>query len=370
MVYEKEYYCFECGKKYSVRKIIFECESCGGSLDVRYDYGKIKRKLPKNFRSLPVSHWKYFLFFPVKKVDRELTLNEGCTPLVRDNENANLYFKYEGLNPTGSFKDRGSTVEIVKAKEFGAKKISCASTGNMGASVACYARRAGIKARIYVPSFAPVTKLRQMRAYGAEVRIVKGSYTDALERAEECAKKGFYLMGDYPLRGEGEKSVGFEILDEFGFKVPKWIVCPIGNGTLIYAVWKACKEFKRVGLVKKLPKMVGVQAKGCNPVVRAFENGWEKVRPLKGTRTVASAINCPDPMDGTEALHALRESKGVGVSVSDKEIIGAMKELARKGILAEPAGAVSYAGYKKLELGGKAVLIVTGHGLKDMRFFR
>jgi threonine synthase len=197
---------------------------------------------------------------------------EGGTPLLksrnigRELRFKELYFKCESENPTGSFKDRGTTVEISKALEFGAKEIICASTGNMGASVAAYAAAASIKAHIILPSDAPNVKVAQIKSHGAHIGRVRGDYNMAEKEAFKLFnKKGWYLMGDYPYRGEGEKSVGFEIADEIN---ADYIISPIGNGTLIHGIWKGLKEFKKTKLVRKLPKLIGVQASGCNTVVK------------------------------------------------------------------------------------------------------
>lgn len=297
---------------------------------------------------------------------------EGGTPLLKSRNISgelgfkNLYFKCESENPTGSFKDRGTTVEISKALEFGSKEIVCASTGNMGASISAYAAAANIKAHIILPSNTPDIKIVQIKSHGARVHRVEGDYNKAEEKAFELFKKrGWYLMGDYPFRGEGEKSVGFEIADEIE---ADYIISPIGNGTLIHGIWKGLKEFKKVNLIKKLPKLIGIQASGCNTVVRAFKNDSDNIKPVN-PKTIAGAIACGDPLDGLEALQVLRESKGLVETVTDREILRAQNYLAtREGLFAEPAGAVTLAGLiklkDKLEQNSRIVLIVSGNGLK------
>ncbi len=363
----KKIKCFKCGKTYSPQTIIFECDECGYSLDVQYDYKLIKKMINRNFfYQIAPSHWKYWAFYPVKDLQKVVSMQEGGTPLIQSKKNKNYFFKYEGCNPTGVFKDRGPSIEITKAAEFGVKKVICASTGNMGASVSAYAQRAGIKAEIFVPTFAEKQKLRQIKAYGAKVTVMQGTYDDVLEHTQKLREKtGVYLTGDYPYRAEGQKSVGFEIIDQLNWKIPENIVVPIGNGTLIWSVYKACFELKETGFIKKIPKIIGVQAKGCNPVVNAFKKGKNEVKALKKTKTIASAINCNNPVDGMQALHAIRKSKGNAVEVSDAEILKAQKELGEEGIFAETSGAVSFAGAKKLKLKGKTVIVVTATGLKE-----
>lgn len=366
------YRCFKCGKSYPFVHI-YKCE-CGGSLDIQYDYGRMRKELKKRgaeFKSQKPSHWKYKIFYPVS--GPLVSMGEGGTPLlpsvrIGKKIKSSLFFKMESANPTGSFKDRGSSVEITKAVELKAKKAVCATTGNMGASVAAYCARAGIKAKILVPDSTPKQKLSQISAHGAEIKHIRGTYEDAAVAAEKESAKHYYLAGDYPYRGEGEKSAGFEVMEQF--PNVEYIVCPIGNGTLIYAVWKAVREMKIVGLIKKLPRLIGVQAEGCNPVARAFGQGLNFIEPIKKPETIADAIACGNPIDGLEALSALRESRGFALSVSDSEILRAIKTLGKEGIYAEPGGAAATAGLLKIASqdnifrGKNVVSIVSGHGLK------
>lgn len=367
------YRCFKCEKNYPLKPMLYKC-GCGGSLDMQYDYGKIRKELKKHmeeFQNKKPSHWKYKLFFPVSRL--LVTMGEGGTQLLPSANigkqlGCNLFFKMESANPTGAFKDRGSAVEITKAVEMKARKVVCATTGNMGASVAAYCSRAGIKAKIFVPDKTPKQKLAQISAYGAEIKHIRGTYEDAAVAAEMQSKNHYFLAGDYPYRGEGEKSVGFEIMEQL--PNADYIVCPIGNGTLIYAVWKAVKEMKIVGLIKKMPKLIGVQAEGCNPVTRAFSEGKDFIEPVKKPKTIADAIACGNPIDGLEALSALRESCGFALSVSDREILSAIKVLGKEGIYAEPGGAAATAGLLKIAShdnifrGKNVVSIISGHGLK------
>ncbi|MBW3015113.1 threonine synthase [Candidatus Woesearchaeota archaeon] len=350
--------------------VIFECEKCHGPLDLVYDYREIKEQIITDvFLREEIKHWKYWPFYPIQQHDKIVSFKEGGTPLIKSKSEKGYMFKYEGVNPTGSFKDRGSTIEITKVNELNIKKVICASTGNMGASVAAYSARAGIKADIYVPTIATKEKVLQMKAYGANVIRVNGNYEDALNRTKKARiKEHVYLTGDYPYRGEGEKSVGFEIIDQLHWDCPDYIVTPIGNATLIYAIFKALNELKEVKIIKKLPRIVGVQAVGCNPIVKAFESKKE-IKAMRKTKTIASAIDCGNPVDGIKALYALRKTRGIALDVTDKEIVNARKDLAQEGIYVEPSGAVSYAGAKKLGLGGEVVCVLTGHGLKDNKVY-
>lgn len=356
--------CFSCTERYPRSKLKYRCD-CGGSLDIVYDYSKLKKQLSwKKLLSRPFNHWRYKEFYPTVK--NEITLGEGGTPLIESSKN--LYFKLESQNPTGSFKDRGSTIELSHAKDFHAKQIVCASTGNMGASVAAYSARAGIPCEIILPESATGEKIQQIKNYHAKVTRTKGDYSIAAEKAYQKFKKlHHFLVGDYAFRGEGEKSVGYEIIDQMKNEhksSPDYLFVPMGNGTLISGIWKGMKEMRLAGLLNKLPKLVGCQVKGCNVIVKSFETGnaIKKVIP----KTIAGAVACGDPLDGAKAVAALRESKGLGVEVSDTELLKARRELGQQGIDGEPSGVLSYAGYKKLNVRGKSVIIISGHGLKDL----
>jgi len=370
MVNEKSIICVECGKEYSIRQNIFHCPSCGGPLDILYDYKKVKASLDKkDFLKQTPTHWKYWMFYPVDP-KRKVTMGEGGTPLIKSRLFDNVWFKYEAINPTGSFKDRGSSIEVTKAVQLDVKKVCCASTGNMGASVAAYCARAGIRCRIFLFGRACSNKIKQIKAHGAEIVQIKGDYIQALEKCEEFAKKNnWYLMGDYPYRGEGQKSVGFEIADQMDWVPPSYVLAPMGNGTLIYAMWDGFQELKTMKLTDKLPRMIGFQSKGCSPIVNAYKKNFTMVSPIDNPKTLATAIECADPLDGKKALNALRDSGGFAEDLTDQEIVDAQVLLAREeGLFVEPSGAVSLAGYLKVrrKLNGKIVCILTGHGLKDL----
>ncbi len=359
------YRCMDCGSGVKGTEPVFKCRHCGGSLEVIYDYERMHADfIPMQFRYMPPTHMKYHFALPLKKPHNAVTMGEGGTPLI--NIGDNTYVKYEGVNPTGAFKDRGSSVEISMAVELGKKQVVCASTGNMGASIAAYAARAGIEAVIFTPDFAEPVKLKQMKYYGA--KIVKGgkTYSEALRKSVEYAQKtGAYITGDYPYRLEGQKTVAYEIVDQMNLAVPDNIVIPVGNGTLFYATYKAFNEMKCLGIVDRMPRLIAVQASGCAPIVNAFRKNMEKAEPIRKPETIASAINCDDPVDGAGVLKAIRKSKGDAVAVSDGQSIEAKLALAKKGVYAEISSATAYAGYLKLKPRGTTVIVITGVGFKD-----
>jgi len=387
-MYEKYMRCSDCGAKYTPDEIVFRCRECGGSLEIAFDYGKLRRLVNiKKLRSRPFNHARYFELYPV---DHPLSMQEGGTPLIRSRNlekelklGFELWFKCESQNPTGSFKDRGSSVEVARALDTIKNRhnpfrgVACASTGNMGASVAAYSAVGGLKCTIITPHDAVDTKLEQILSYGSRVYKLAGNYAAAAKLVEQaCQRRGIYLLGDYLYRREGTKSVGYEIADQLGseymFRGPDYLFSPVGNGTLLSAAWKAFKELKQLRLLRELPHIAAVQANGCSPVVKAFSPGISsEIRPVNG-KTIATAIECGDPMDGKRALSALHESGGMAFGVTDRQILRARELLARReGLFAEPAGAAALAGLikaakqKNIPENSTVVCLVTGHGLKS-----
>lgn len=316
---------------------------------------------------------KYRKYLPVTDKTPVITLKEGNTPLIYAShisklagKNIEVFVKYEGLNPTGSFKDRGMTLAISKACEEGSTAVMCASTGNTSASAAAYAARAGIKCIVLIPSGAiALGKLSQALIHGAVVLAVEGNFDDALELVKDItAKYPITLVNSLnPYRIEGQKTGSFEICDDLG-EAPDFHVIPVGNAGNITAYWKGYKEYKKEGKINKLPKMLGFQAEGAAPIVLGH--------PVKNPETIATAIRIGNPASWKQAEQARDESGGLIDMVSDEQILDAYKLLAGKeGVFVEPASAASVAGLLKLAMNGyfkekaKIVCILTGHGLKD-----
>lgn len=346
--------------------------------EVIVDINSIKEKINANlFRETQVKISKYFPFMPISKPAEFVSLKEGATPLLRSARlgaqlDVDLYFKLESQNPTGSFKDRGSALELSVAKELGVEGICVASTGNMAASCACYAAAANMPCFVFVPEGTPASKLAQTISYGGRIVQVKGTYNDAATLAEKVAREiNFYLAGDYAFRVEGAKTAGFEIIDQLYYQTPDAVIVPIGCGTNLCSYAKGFSEYRALGLISKTPKIIGSQAEGAASVVNSFVNRSKTVEPLKSVNTIASAIAIGYPLDGVKALDAIYSSEGEAVSVSDKEILEAQYSLAKEeGLFVEPSSATSLAVLKKLLAQGKyknnrVVCVLTGDGLKD-----
>lgn len=371
--------CWDCGREVE-DPFVNTCPKCGGLLTVKMDLEPLKGMKPEDLHKEPIGVWRYAPFLPVD-YDKRVSIKEGGTPLYQTDALGaeigikELHVKFEGLNPTGSFKDRGMTVGVSHAKELGAKVVGCASTGNTSAALAAYASKAGIQCAVFLPSGkVAMGKLAQAMFFGAKVLSVDGNFDDALALARKMAEeRNLYLLNSInPYRPEGQKSVLFEIMDQLKYNVPDRIILPVGNAANIWAVYKAVKELQEVGWIDKVPMLTGIQAEGSAPVAKAFAAKAKDFVAEKNPETVATAIRIGNPVSGRKALQAIYDTGGYATTVTDAEIIAAQKMLGRKeGVGVEPASAASVAGAKKLrEMGiiGKderVVCICTGNGLKD-----
>ena len=369
--------CIHCGARYPPDAVIYTCNRCGHLLEVRYPLGEIRIDR-KEWQRRPLSVWRYRELLPV--AGSPVTLREGGTPLYpleqlgKEMGLRSLHAKHEGMNPSGSFKDRGMTVGVSMALQLGKQTVACASTGNTSASLAMYAAKAGIPSVVLLPAGkVALGKVAQALIHGARVIAIRGNFDRALEMIHElCLSHGLYLLNSVnPYRLEGQKTIGFEVLDQLG-GVPDRIVLPVGNAGNISAVHKGLTELKDLGFIDSLPRMTGVQAEGSAPVVRAIREGLPEVIPEPAPETVATAIRIGAPVNGEKALAAIRKTGGTAVSVSDAEILAMQKALAsREGIGIEPASAASVAGVRRMVEEGiidrdeRVVCVVTGHLLKD-----
>ncbi|MDD1656543.1 MAG: threonine synthase [Methanomicrobiales archaeon] len=369
--------CVHCGARYPPDAVLYTCERCGHLLEVRYPLEEV-RVTREDWQQRPLSVWRYRELLPV--AGAPVTLREGGTPLYslerlgREMGLRSLHAKHEGMNPSGSFKDRGMTVGVSMALQLGKRTVACASTGNTSASLAMYAAKAGIPSVVLLPAGkVALGKVAQALLHGARVIAIRGNFDRALEMVHElCLSHGLYLLNSInPYRLEGQKTIGFEVLDQLG-TVPDRIVLPVGNAGNISAVYKGLSELRDLGFIDALPKMTGVQAAGSAPVVRAIQEGLPDVIPEPSPETVATAIRIGAPVNGEKALVAIRKTGGTAVSVSDAEILSMQKALAsREGIGVEPASAASVAGVRRMVEEGiidrdeRVVCVVTGHLLKD-----
>ncbi len=377
------YECMECGSSFDPKEKLYTCPKCGGLLEIELDSDEIEEKLDReSLRTAPPSTWKYRAFMPIFDDSKIVSLNEGGTPLYRCRRLGEelgvreLYVKYEGANPTGSFKDRGMTVGVTKALEFGVRSVACASTGNTSASLAAYAARAGLRCVVLLPAGkVALGKLAQAIMYGAQVIGIRGNFDQALAIVRKiCEERNdIYLLNSLnPFRPQGQKSIGFEIADQLGFETPDRVIVPMGNCANIWAIYKGFLEFERLELVRKVPMMTGIQAAGAMPIVDAIKRGLEEFEPVDRPETIATAIRIGRPINGPKALKAIRETRGTAEDVSDDEIVRAQRDLARfEGLGVEPASASSIAGLRKLLEAGvvdrdeRIVCVATGNILKD-----
>ena len=383
MSYIKGYRCTLCGAEFKEGEVNLTCPHCGekGILDVVYDYDALKKVLTKEYfeKNRNYSMWRYAPIMGIKEDHIDEMLRVGWTPLYRARRLEKelgvkeLFVKDDGLNPSGSSKDRASGVAVLKAIEAGAKTIACSSTGNAASSCACQAAHIGLKAVIFVPKRAPIGKATQICLYGATLVKVDGDYKAAFQLSKAAIDKyGWYNRNAAinPFMVEGKKTVSFETAEQLNFEPTDWVAVSVGDGCTVGGVYKGFAEFFKLGLIKRIPKILGVQSTGCAPFVISSETG----EPLKEAdeNTIADSIAVGIPRNPVKAQNAINLSHGAWISVPDSDIIKAMSLLGRtEGIFGEPAGVAAIAGIKKaVELGiikpnETVTTIVTGNGLKD-----
>ena len=380
-MYAKSLKCIACQTEYPLAPI-YECEVCGGILNVIFDYGElVSEELKKSKR---VGNKTDLL--PVNP-EYLVSIGEGNTPLIKTDKLArrigieNLLLKGEYCNPTGSFKDRPVSVGISKALEFKYRNVVVASSGNGAASVAAFAAKAGLKALIFIPEATATEKIRQAAFYGAKVIKVEGPYSNSFRLAKEVSQStGEFLNLTTtfinPYTVEGDKLVAYELFAQMDGLVPDSIFVPIGAGPLLVGIFKGYEELKSMGVIDRLPKMVGVQAEGCSPIARAFIEGRQEVESDDNPSTVAGGI-CDGltgySKDGTYTLSTIRRSNGFALHCNDKSILEAQRWLSEdEGVFVEPSSATAITGIMKsvqenmTGRGETVVALLTGHGLKDM----
>lgn len=373
--------CISCGAEHEALPGITTCEKCGGILDIRYDYSYIQGIVTKEkVKERDYNMWRYKELLPVSDIEKVRRLRVGWSPIYEVPALAeyvgvrSLYVKDDGNNPTSSLKDRASAMAVVKAGEAGVKKIGCSSTGNAASSLAGNCAAAGFQSYIFVPERAPKGKLAQLMMFGANVFLVRGSYEDTFRISKEAIEQyGWYNRNAAvnPYLIEGKKTVSLEIAEQLGYNIPDYVAISVGDGCTIAGVWKGFKDLYEIGFIDKLPKLISVQAEGCNPINRTIESN--KSLEAMEENTIADSIAVGVPRNPDKAIRAVKESKGITVNVSDEEILSAMRVLGRTaGVFAEPAGAAGTAGLIKavkmsrIPTDASVVSVVTGNGLKDV----
>jgi len=375
--------CTVCRKHFPINQPQTYCAACNAPLFARYDLELARKTLDRDrFRNRPPGMWRWQEMLPVLEEEHIITLGEGDTPLLRADRIASLtgmqqvYIKDESLNPTGSFKARGLSAAISKAKELNIAKVIIPTAGNAGGALAAYAARAGMKAIIYMPKDTPAANIIESRIAGAEVHLVEGLISDAARlAAERGQREGCFDMSTFkePYRCEGKKVMGYELAEAFDWKLPDAIIYPTGGGTGLVGMWKAFQEMISLGWLEdtRLPRMIVVQAAGCAPVVKAFHAGSPVCEFWVGAETIASGLRVPKSFADRLILQILRDSNGTALAVSDEEIMNAQKLLAvNEGIFAAPEGAATLSALiklvqsKTLDSQERVVLFNTGAGLK------
>ncbi|MGC8998090.1 MAG: threonine synthase [Candidatus Bathyarchaeia archaeon] len=364
--------CIACGARFEAYPPQHDCKKCGGLLEYKFDDETLKTgKFSGSF-----TFWRYRKLLP--KVKNVVSMGEGGTPLIKAKRLAknvgldDLCFKDETRNPTNSFRDRCATLIVSNAVDLGYGSIVCATNGNLGASLAAYCAKSGLTCYIVVPKNVDMGKLAQMLIYDAVIEEHGEIVDDSLKIAYELANEMGWYQGSAefnPLSIEALKTIAYEVYEQMG--VPDWFIASMGSGGTLYAIWKGFKELQIRGEANSLPRMVGVQAEGCSPIVKAYMQNVQEPTLKTKPSTHALAILVQNPRYGKLALKAIKESQGTATSVSDEEIFVAEQEIAKlEGIFAEPASAATYAALKKLVNGcvidrkAKVVCLITGSGLK------
>jgi len=378
--------CSLCQKRHEAGHVHNLCE-CGGPLLVRYDLEQARQNWSREWLAgAPSTMWRYAPVLPVRKPESIVSLGEGFTPLVRARRMGerlgadDLWIKDEGLNPTGSFKARGLSCAVSMVVELGIRKLAIPSAGNAASAMAAYASAAGIEAHIFMPRDVPQSNYIECKSFGAHVTLVDGLISDCARIVgERRQSEGWFDVSTLkePYRIEGKKTMGYEVAEQFQWKLPDVIFYPTGGGVGLIGMWKAFEEMEALGWIgAKRPKMIAVQADGCQPVVRAFERGEARSQFWENAQTVSAGLRVPKPLGDFLVLDAVRSSGGTAIAVSDADTLDAGVELATaEGMFVAPEGAACVAALRKLLATGflkreeRIVIYNTGSGLKYLEAY-
>jgi threonine synthase len=365
--------CSKCGEQVSADRPQTLCPRDAGSLYVRYHMAELKHSASRDkLKDGPGSMWRYAAVLPQVE---PVSLGEGFTPMIRSRQTPDVWIKDEGLNPTGSFKARGLCMAVTMARAYGLKKLAIPSAGNAASALAAYCAAANIEAHIFMPQDVPQANLVECRAYGAKVTLVDGLIGDCAKMvAQRKEQEGWFDISTLkePFRVEGKKTMGYEVAEQCGWELPDGIIYPTGGGVGLIGMWKAFDEMEALGWIgKRRPKMVVVQAAGCAPIVRAWNEHKQTSEAWQNAATLAAGLRVPKAYGDYIILDILQKSAGAAVAATDDEIMSALLEWSRNdGVFAAPEGAASLAAYRKLLAEGffgkgeKVVLFNTGSGLK------
>jgi len=374
--------CTWCGKNHSHTQAIRTCTDCGKVLFARYDLPSLKREVNREvFKGRRSDMWRFYEMMPVLEEGNVVSLGEGGTPLLHAKNLGrklglkNLYIKDEGLNPTGSFKARGISAAVSKAKEVGQTRLTMPTAGNAGGALAAYAARGGLEAHVFMPKDAPEANKKECQVLGSNLTLVDGLIGDAGRLSQEKAQKeGLFDISTLrePYRAEGKKTMALELAMDLGWRTPDAIIYPTGGGTGIVGMWKAFEELRELGWIDSpQPKFVSVQAEGCQPIVKAFHEGSNESEPWPNASTEAAGLRVPSVFADYIILRVLRETGGTAIAVSDSDMVKAMSEMgAAEGVFACPEGAATLVGLKRLLdqsffQGSETIILMnTGSGLK------
>jgi len=370
--------CTRCGEHFHADRPQTVCPNDGGILYARYDLATIKTFFSRSsLLLLAPTMWRYDAVLPEAT---PVTLGEGFTPMLRSRDYPNVFIKDEGLNPTGSFKARGLSAAVTMARHFGLKKLAMPSAGNAGGALAAYAAAADIEAHIFMPKDVPLANRVECDYYGAHVTLVDGLISDCARKVAELKEKPEWAQEKWfdvsttkePYRVEGKKTMGYEVAEQMGWKLPQGIIYPTGGGVGLLGMWKAFDEMEQLGFIgSERPQMISVQAAGCAPIVKAWEEGSSASEMWPNASTLASGLRVPKPYGDYLILDILKKSGGLAIAATDAEIIAATRHWAKvEGIFAAPEGAASLVAYQKLLAReffapeDTVVLFNTGSGLK------